>query len=611
MIRLQRSTASLAAVALLVCIAMSSFSATYNITVNGNTKQGTVPHFWSRCVGTGGAQLCLRKEWKEAAKIGVKEAGFQAFRGHRILSASNPLIWNGSGTPSYNWTTFDQIYDFLVDSLGTVPVVELSAQPKALETSGEWSPPNNLSVYRDMIEKVVAHCLERYGKERVSKWYWEVWNEWDYTGFWSKGTEQQYYEMYKYAVEGATKAFPDVKIGGPSTTGSHALRDFLNYCKSNNIKVDFVSNHAYGGGASGPNADPVVERDDNRRRSDEIKNFGKKLVSMNTEFNSSYEGQGGKTGANCYSMDNHINAPYVVKCIKLILDDHTAGTHQLPEVFSYWVISDVFDEGSYIENHNMVPFGQVFGLINYQGIRKATFNAFKLLHMMGTIRLSLTGGTGDADGVDGFATINEEGTQVAVIIYNFYKVLSITGTDEVNLTVNNLPFPQGEVEVRHYRIDETHSNPYSVWVNQGKPVKPTNAQWDEMRAASELAELNPKKTINYSGTAYIENFTLPRQSVSMLLFKSTSGTSIKKSINTIQSVGPAKSLSFSDGVVTVSNEKEPAYIYVFGIDGKLLNKYSIIKKSLDVRKLVKGEGVCLVEAHCGTERIIGKLGKVR
>jgi len=62
---------------------------------------------------------------------------------------------------------------------------------------------------------------------------------------------------------------------------------------------------------------------------------------------------------------------------QLILDDYTKGTYALPDVLSYWTISDVFDEsgatlGSYIEQHSSIPFGGVFGLINYQGLRKAT-----------------------------------------------------------------------------------------------------------------------------------------------------------------------------------------------------------------------------------------------
>lgn len=607
MIRLTKMTMEHLVCLMAVCVVTSAFTADYDISVDGSETQGDVPHFWSRCCGTGGAQLCLRDEWKVAAKIGVEEAGFKAYRGHLILSASNPLRWSGGGTPTYDWAVFDKIYDFLVDTLGTVPVVELSAQPPDLATSGEWSRPKDLNVYQDMIKNVVAHCLERYGEERVSRWYWEVWNEWDYSGFWTNGNEQQYYDMYKHAVLGATSAYPDVLIGGPSTTGSHDNRlvNFINYCKQNDLKVDFVSNHAYGGGGSGPSADPANVRHDNRTRSNNIKNSGLQLVSMNTEYNTSYAGQGGKSAANLYSMDNHINAPFIAKTVKLILDDHTSNAHLLPEVFSYWAISDVFDEGSYIENHSFVPFGQVFGLINYQGVRKAAFNAFKLLHMMGTTRISLSGGTGDADGVDGFATVNDDNSQAAVMVYNFYKDLAgQTGVDNVNLTVSSLPLPEGEIEIHHYRIDETHSNAYKIWEDLGKPGRPSDAQWDELHAASELAELNPVQTIDYSGDAYTETFSLPRQGLSMLLFTSKDAVTTSRDTPR-QKVEPAYSLTGTMLRVADAHER-PVEVALYRLDGKIVSRLQMLKSSCDLRNYLP-KGMFLVGVREGGTYSITKV----
>ena len=74
-------------------------------------------------------------------------------------------------------------------------------------------------------------------------------------------------------------------------------------------------------------------------------------------------------------------------------------------MFSYWVLSDVFDEssgpsGSYILGQGgNLPFGRVFGLMTFQGMRKAAFNAFKMLNYLGPKRLMSGGGTG-GDGVD-------------------------------------------------------------------------------------------------------------------------------------------------------------------------------------------------------------------
>jgi xylan 1,4-beta-xylosidase len=587
-----------------LCIASPAFSTTYTLTVNGSEKKGTVPHFWSRCVGTGGAQLCTNASWKAHAKIGVEEAGFKAFRGHLILSASNPINWNGSGTPTYNWAAFDKIYDFLVDTLKTVPIVELSAMPKNLQSSGEWSTPKNYDIWGQLIRETVKHCIDRYGLEFVRTWIWEVWNEWDYSGFWTNGTEQQYYQLYQKAVEGARAADNQIVICGPSTTGAGKLQGFVNFCKSNNVPYDALTNHCYGQDGT-TISNPAHIRNDNRSRSDAIKGSGKKLLSLNTEFNTSYSGQGGNTSAFCISMDSHVNAPFVAKCVKLILDDHTSGAAQVPDVLSYWAISDVFDEGSWYASHSTGLFGQVFGLINQHGIRKATFNAYKMLHMMGNTRLSLSGNTtGDNDGVDGFATVSSDNSQVAVMVYNFYKTLSgQTAVDDVNLTVNNLPFPNGPVEVRHYRVDSLHSNPYGVWLKLGKPSSTNTSAMDQIRAASDLAELIPMKTVNFSGGAYTETFTLPRQGLSLLVLKSGAVSVATK--DPWFRINGKFSLNGTVLRVTGANER-PVKLAIYRLDGKTMTSLTISGEYCDLRRYLP-KGTYLVRMQGEGPYSIGKI----
>ena len=50
-----------------------------------------------------------------------------------------------------------------------------------------------------MINKTVTHCIERYGKETVVKWRWEMGNEPDMISHWN-GTEEEYFKLYDYTV---------------------------------------------------------------------------------------------------------------------------------------------------------------------------------------------------------------------------------------------------------------------------------------------------------------------------------------------------------------------------------------------------------------------------
>lgn len=590
------------------------------ITVDAGNLSSSLPHFWSECVGTGTMAYCLKPEWQAAAKIGADEAGFKRVRGHGILMGWNNIDrtgffhWNGTGTPTYTWGTLDSIYDFIVDSCKMAPIVELSFMPKDLQSNNTCiSKPKNYDIWRDMIHELVAHCIERYGLEKVRSWYWEVWNEYDYSGFFN-GSANDYYMMYQKAAEGVKRADSLIMVGGPSSTGPDKLQAFVNYCNTNKVKLDFLSNHKYGGGASGPNGDPAVIRDECRQRATVIKNSGKKMYSLNTEYNSSWAGQGGNTGANCVSMDSHVNAPFVAKCVKLILDDHTAGTYLPPDVLSYWAISDVFDEqppnngGSFIENHNKVPFGQVFGLINYQGIRKATFNSFKLLHTMGTSRLSLTGGSGTADGVDGFASVNSDSTVVSVLLYNFYTALDGSGGEKnVSLTIKNLPFAAGKIETVRYLIDADHSNPYGVWVKQGKPAVPSDAQWQAMRDAQNISEIEPKAESEYSGAAITRTFTLARQSVTQFVIRKA-GITAAADGKRVREVPLSNIFSMSGTVITInSTVKQPGTAAIYSANGRILNVVEL--SSIHPTDAGKGlaPGVYIVGINAASSTVMRKM----
>ena len=193
-----------------------------------------------------------------------------------------------------------------------------------------------------------------------------------------------------------------------------------------------------------------------------------------------------------------------------------------------------------------------------------------------------------------------------VILFNYYVAMGgQTAIDSINLTFNNIPVPKGQVEVRHYRIDSTHSNAFGAWLKQGKPVTPTTAQWDEMKAASNLAEMYSAKTINNTGNAYTEKIALPRQGVSMLQFSTLNASAITKGQKT--NIRPA--LAYSNGIVSLSSDRklEPLNVSMYGLDGKLIQKCSSQTGSIDVRTMTANRGVYVISASVGKERLMTRI----
>jgi xylan 1,4-beta-xylosidase len=480
----------------------------YTITVDASKKASGLPHFWSSCVGTGTASLTLRTDLQTHYKLANRELGMQRVRGHGVLNDLGIYI----GPGNYNWTNFDT-YLKAIAAADMRPLMELSFMPGALGTNASTdSPPTDYTAYQQYIQAVVQRAVTDMGMSDVSQWYWEVWNEPNYPGFWT-GTFTDYLTLYSHAVAGATAVIPNILIGGPVTTSgsSTQIQQFLSYVKTNNLRATFASSHAYASGGTGNNADTNFAVIDNNTRVMDIQSSGiQNLVSVNSEWSSSYSGQGGGTADTVVSMDNHWNAPFIVKTVKSLADQIQGNTPPL-EIFSYWTVSDIFNEGYWVPSHSNIPFSAIFGLMNFQGVRKAAWNGFKMLNYLGASRLTATGGTGTADGVDAFAAESAAGDEVEIIVYDYYgsvALSSVTGTDTVTLTVNNLPFT-GPAYVTQFPVDAGHANPYGVWTTQGKPVTPTEAQWEAMRSAQHLVPTQTPTPTTLNGS-YTGTLTVPR-----------------------------------------------------------------------------------------------------
>ncbi|MFQ6098311.1 MAG: hypothetical protein ACE5O2_11355, partial [Armatimonadota bacterium] len=110
------------------------------------------------------------------------------------------------------------------------------------------SPPRDYREWEDLCYRIVRH----YNVEKkVGARYWVVWNEPDLKGWW-KGTSDEWLDLYRYAVRGAKRADPTVKVGGPATTARVVQGTSLEYliallrtCRREDLPLDFIAFHGY------------------------------------------------------------------------------------------------------------------------------------------------------------------------------------------------------------------------------------------------------------------------------------------------------------------------------------------------------------------------------
>ena len=367
-------------------------------------------HYWSTCVGAGRANEGLRANWLEHLALSVRECGFRYVRFHGLFHDDMFVYREEEGGVRYNWQYIDELFDRML-AIGVRPFLELGFCPKDLASGDEtifwWkggiAPPSDYGKWRDLVEAFTRHCVDRYGLDEVRSWYFEVWNEANLPLFWS-GTKRQYFELYKVSAQAVKSVDAGLRVGGPATSnfvpddrfaGEREdtslqrtlavedlgaldwrgvwIEDFLAFCEREKLPVDFVSAHPYPTdfaldtqGASQGRSRPVdaTEKDIRwLRQAVSVSAYADAEIHL-TEWNSS-------PSSRDHSHDTLQAAAYLVKvnldCIGLT------------DSLSYWTFTDVFEE----TGAGASIFHGGFGLINFQGIVKPAFHAYRFLHGLG------------------------------------------------------------------------------------------------------------------------------------------------------------------------------------------------------------------------------------
>ncbi len=478
-----------------------------------------------------GAPVYIRTHFMLATGDGT--AGFK-------FGSTNAYTEDASGKPIYDWTIVDRILETYL-AAGAKPFVEIGFMPKALSTNPEpytpdWSPGSNFSKYYlgwayppkdyskwgELVYQWVQHAVAKYGKSEVESWYWEVWNEPD-IAYWH-GTPEEYDKLYDSAAEAVKLALPRAMVGGPASTGPSGakaaafLRQFLEHCSSKNVPLDFISYHAKGRPSV---VDGHVRMGISKNAEDVDKGF--QIVREFPKFQnlpivlSESDPEGcAACSARVYPQNAYRNGPlyaaYEAVMMKNIFELADRAKTNIAGMLT-WAFE--FEDQPYFDG---------FRTLATNGIDKPVLNLFRMAGMMHGDRVNTeSSGTVSpqtmiADGVRGKADIDalavRSEREVSVLAWNYHDDDVPAAIAKVRIELAGVP--DGRALLRHYRIDETHSNAWTVWKAMGSPQNPSTEQYAALEAAGQLQELDsPRWIVAKSGTATIE-ITMPRQAVSLL-----------------------------------------------------------------------------------------------
>ena len=455
--------------------------------------------------------------------------------------STNAYTEDAAGKAVYDWSIGDRIFDTYLQA-GAKPFVEIGFMPKALSSKPEpyqpvwipgdanpnysigWTyPPTDYAKWGELVYQWVRHAVEKYGRAEVAGWYWEVWNEPDIS-YWH-GTPEEYDKLYDYAAAGVKRALPEARVGGPASTGpagekaGRFLRQFLEHCEKSGAPLDFISYHAKGRPAV---VDGHVRMGIAKNAEDVDKGF--QIVASFPKFRglpivlSESDPEGcAACSARVYPQNAYRNGPlyasYTAAMMKNIFDLAAAEKTNIAGMQT-WAFE--FEGQRYFDG---------FRTLATNGIDKPVLNFFRMAGLMrgdrvavessrgvAATRMIAEGVRGAAPDVDAFAVRGER--EVSVLAWNYHDDDLAAAGERVRLDVSGVPV--GRALLRHYRIDETHSNSWTAWKKMGSPQRPSAEQYQVLEAAGQLELLESPRWVSTGKGRVAVEFDLPRQGVSLV-----------------------------------------------------------------------------------------------
>jgi len=172
------------------------------------------------------------------------------------------------------------------------------------------------------------------------------------------------------------------------------------------------------------------------------------------------------------------------------------------------------------------PYFAGFRSLASNGIDKPVFNVFRMFARMTGRRLLvqsegalpleeiLRNGVRDKPDVSALASLDQR--KLSLLVWHYHDD-DVSGPDaEVELAVNGVPLKSDEASLRHFRIDEEHSNAFSAWKRMGSPQSPTPEQYKLLEKAGQLAALVAPEKVHVENGKVTLKVHLPRQAVSLL-----------------------------------------------------------------------------------------------
>ena len=526
------------------------------VTVDANRVVGNLPPIW-RFFGTDEPNYTTMKDGRKLlTELGRLRPGHVYFRAHNLLSSgdgtpafkwgsTNIYTEDASGNPVYDFTVVDRIIETGL-SRGVRPYLQIGFMPEALSTApagmpyqhawrpgfdykliatGWTYPPGSYEKWGELVYQWTRHNVEKFGREEVERWYFEVWNEANLPVYW-QGTPEEFYKLHDYAIAAVRRALPTARVGGPDTAGPGGtfMDGFLRHVSAGTNHVtgetgtptDFLAFHAKGrptfidGHVRMGIATHLKEVDGGFTKVLSVPALASKPVIIGE---SDPEGCAACPGPQNAYRNGTMYSSYTAASFARIWELARKRRVNLEGVLS-WSFE--------FENQ---PWFAGYRQLATNGIDLPVLNVFRLFAQLGPDQLAAASNAQRpleevmADGVRGNADVGVLATRdekrFALLLWHYHDD-DLPGADaDIELEFKGL---RGRHVATLWRVDGSHANAFAAWKAMGSPQSPDATQYAALEKASKLVPETLRLDPARRGTSRLA-VSLQRQGVALVVLQ--------------------------------------------------------------------------------------------
>jgi xylan 1,4-beta-xylosidase len=503
-----------------------------SLTVSVNSRQviGTNDQFWANAVFH--PTEFLDSDWGKE-HLGLLRSGGVTLKFVRIYNQPEDAAYlKDDGSIGYRWDHFDRRADMIL-AQGCRLLVAFFSMPQAILADQKAvrertflngkkiyiGPPKDYRQWQEACADFTRHVIARYGVERVAQWRFTCWNEPDHSGFW-RADLVEYRKLYDHFAAGVKSVCSRIPIGGPALTSwrpfkhPEIFRDFLQHVVSTGSPIDYLAVHTYGGhGGRGsseckfPSVDYLIEQ---QRRLVKMRDEFPELRSVPIVVDEWGVTSEGSKGMDKQPLAEVRNTSYAPAFLATMVARHINWRlTENPRV------SDLFVCLSGYEKQRQRDFEGKRTVQTVHGFDKPILNGYRLLARLGDEWVACRV---EPSGEHLSAIAARDGQrQLAVVVTHFQNDRPHNSGPSQPVKIElDTPWPDGtRAELRHWRIDEEHSNAYTIFRQLGRPAPPTPQQSEQIKKRMGLEQLEKPRAMTIRGKLEVQ-FDLPCNAVSLV-----------------------------------------------------------------------------------------------